>query len=270
MMVEGYDRPFEDILFDLDDGIATITINRPDRMNAFRPKTVEEMIIALDECWRRREIGVVVITGAGDRAFCAGGDLSDKDGGGYGGRSRSSTGIDTIELYSLIRDIPKPVIAAVNGYAIGGGHVLHVVCDLSYASETAIFGQVGPKVGSADVGFGTAYLSGVVGEKRAREIWFRCLRYGASEALAMGLVNAVVPAADLSDYVNMVCREILDLSPTALAFLKTSFTAASEHIRGLSALGMAGVGMFYGTEESAEGSKAFLEKRPPNFRKYRR
>jgi dihydroxynaphthoic acid synthetase len=229
------------------------------------------MIHALDQCWRRRDVGIVVITGAGDRAFCAGGDLSVKDDDGYGGgASRSSTGIDTVELYSLIRDIPKPVIAAVNGYAIGGGHVLHVVCDLTYAADTARFGQVGPKVGSADVGFGTAYLAAVVGEKRAREIWFRCQQYTAAQGLAMGLVNEVVPAAELTTYVDMVCREIMAMSPTALAFLKTSFSAATEHLRGLSTLGMLGVGMFYGTEESAEGSHAFVEKRTPDFARFRR
>ncbi len=260
---------FEDIIFEVDAGLATITINRPERLNAVRPGTVQEMIDAIDWCWRSSAVGVVAITGAGERAFCSGGDLSVKDGSGYGTGARSNMGIDTLDLYSIIRDIPKPVIASVNGYAIGAGHVLHVVCDLTIAASTARFGQVGPRVGSADVGFGTAYLARVVGEKRAREIWFLCRQYTAEQAYGYGLVNEIVEPAGLRRRTSEVAAEMLALSPTAIAFLKTSFNAASENVRGLASLGMMGVGLFYGTEESAEGAHAFMERRPPNFAQFR-
>lgn len=260
----------EDVIVEHDDGYVLLTINRPRLMNAIRPQTVQELIDVIDWCWRTPEVGVVAITGQGDRAFCAGGDLSVKDDSGYGGRARSRSGIDTNDLYGIIRDIPKPVIAAVNGYAIGGGHVLHVVCDLTIASSTATFGQVGPRVGSADVGFGTGYLAAVVGEKRAREIWYLCRKYSAADAYRMGLVNEIVEPDELLTRTRAVADEMLALSPTALAFLKTSFTAASEHLRGLASLGMTGIGLFYGTEESQEGSHAFLERRPPRFARFRR
>src|SRR5947209_515270 len=191
---------FEDVLYDATDGVATITINRPAQMNAFRGQTVDELVQAFHEAWRDRTVGCVILTGTGDRAFCVGGDQTTRGEGGYeGNRSRSDLGLDIEDLHSVIRDIPKPVIAAVNGYAIGGGHVLHVICDLTIAADTAKFGQVGPKVGSVDPGFGTMYLARVVGEKKAREIWYLCEQYTAEEAREMGLVNAVVPKERLME-----------------------------------------------------------------------
>ncbi|MCL6627521.1 MAG: enoyl-CoA hydratase/isomerase family protein [Alicyclobacillus shizuokensis] len=263
---------FQDILYRKEAGIATVTINRPHVLNAFRWRTVEEMIEALSDAWADREIGVVVLTGAGDRAFCVGGDQKERSaaGGGYGGRSRSDLGLDIEEVHALIRNMPKPVLAAVNGYAIGGGHVLHVVCDLTIASDRAVFGQVGPRVGSVDPGYGTAYLARVVGEKRAREIWYLCRRYSAAEAYAMGLVNKVVPHADLLTEVRSWCEEILDKSPTALKLAKYSFNADTAHIGGIAQLGMSAVSLYYGTEEAMEGNRAFTEKRKVNFRPFRR
>jgi len=267
---------YTDIVYAADGGIATITISRPEVLNALRPLSVEELIEAFHQAWADRTVGVVVLTGAGDRAFCVGGDASARaDDGGYksvpGQRpARADVGIDVEDLHTAIRDIPKPVIAAVNGFAIGGGHVLHVLCDLSIAAEHARFGQVGPKVGSVDPGFGTAYLTRLVGEKKAREIWYLCRQYSADEALQMGLVNAVVPAERLMDEVRAWAGEILERSPTALKLAKASFNAASEHIRGIAALGMAGLALYYDTEESAEGARAFKEKRPPDFSKFRR
>ncbi len=262
---------YDDITYEKDGGLATVTINRPDKLNAVRQHTVEELISAFQDAWGDRRIGVVILTGAGERAFCVGGDQTAKDpGGGYTGNARSDLGIDMEELHTLIRDIPKPVIAAVNGYAIGGGNVLHVLCDLTIAAEHARFGQVGPKVGSVDAGFGTAYLAKVVGEKKAREIWYLCRQYSAADALAMGLVNTVVPGDRLMDEARAWAGEILAKSPTALKLAKTTFNAASEHIRGIAAVGMTGVALYYRTEESAEGVNAFLEKRPPDFHKFRR
>ncbi len=254
---------YQDILFEAGDGIATITINRPEKYNAFRGQTCEELIQALHRAGWDRSIGVVVLAGAGEKAFCTGGDQSAHDGS-YDGRG--VIGLPVEELQSLIRDIPKPVIAKVQGFAIGGGNVLVTCCDLAIASEKAVFGQVGPKVGSVDPGFGTALLARSVGEKKAREIWFLCRRYGAQEALAMGLVNAVVPAERLDAEVESWCREILTMSPTAIAIAKRSFNMDSENIRGISNMGMQSLALFYGTDESKEGVKAFLEKRPPNFR----
>ncbi|GAA4322643.1 1,4-dihydroxy-2-naphthoyl-CoA synthase [Pigmentiphaga soli] len=255
---------YTDILYHAGGGVATITINRPQKYNAFRGRTCEELIDALNRAGWDKAIGVVVLTGAGDKAFCTGGDQSAHDGG-YDGRG--TIGLPVEELQSAIRDIPKPVIARVNGYAIGGGNVLVTCCDLAIASETAIFGQVGPKVGSVDPGFGTALLSRVVGEKRAREIWMLCRRYSAQQALDMGLVNAVAPPAELDAEVARWCQEVLALSPTALAIAKRSFNADSESIRGIGALGMQALSLFYQTEESREGVNAFLEKRKPDFRR---
>jgi 2-ketocyclohexanecarboxyl-CoA hydrolase len=260
-----------DILYDKQDGIATITINRPKVLNAFRSQTVDEMVAAFQDAWADRTIGVVILTGVGDRAFCTGGDQSGREAGGYQGKpTRSDTGMDIEDLHSIIREIPKPVIAAVNGYAIGGGHVLHFLCDLTIAADTARFGQVGPRVGSVDPGFGTAYLTRVVGEKKAREIWYLCRQYSAAEAEAMGLVNKVVPAAELMNEARAWAREILDKSPTAIKIAKASFNAETDHIRGIGALGMASLALYYGTEEAMEGRNAFVEKRKPDFRKYRR
>jgi 2-ketocyclohexanecarboxyl-CoA hydrolase len=261
------DGAFEDILFDRFDGRAVITINRPERMNAFRARTIDEMITALRVCATDRSVGVVVITGAGDRAFCTGGDQKDKTDDGYAGDA--DAGIDINTFNYLVRSLPKPVIAAVNGYAIGGGNVLQVVCDLSISADTAVFGQVGPKVGSVDAGLGTAYLARLVGERKAREIWFLCRRYTAAEALAMGLVNAVVPAADLMAETMRWCDEILALSPTALKLAKQSFAVDTEMVAALSRFAISTVDLFYKTPEAKEGWHAFLDKRKPDFARFR-
>ncbi len=253
---------FEDILYEARDGIAKITINRPQVFNAFRAQTVREMIQAFQEAWDDESVAAVVLTGAGDKAFCTGGDQKSKVGNSYGFR-----GGEIAHLHGIIRHVPKPVIARVNGFAIGGGHVLHVVCDLSIASEKAVFGQVGPKVGSVDPGFGTAYLTRVVGEKKAREIWYLCRRYTAQEALEMGLVNKVVPHEKLDEEVEAWCREILQMSPTAIRIAKSSFNADTDHIYGIEGVGFSAVDLYWNTEESGEGAKAFMEKRPPQFRK---
>jgi 2-ketocyclohexanecarboxyl-CoA hydrolase len=254
---------YSDILYETRAGAAWITINRPDKYNASRGQTCDELIDALHRAGWDRGIGVIVLTGAGDKAFCTGGDQSAHDGG-YDGRG--VIGLPVEELQGLIRDVPKPVIARVNGYAIGGGNVLVTCCDLAIAAESAQFGQVGPRVGSVDPGFGTALLARVVGEKKAREIWFLCRRYTAQQALAMGLVNAVVPLAELDAEVDRWCQEILALSPTAIAIAKRSFNADSDSIRGIGGLGMQALALFYGTEESHEGVAAFREKRKPRFR----
>lgn len=256
---------YEDILYEEKDGVATITMNRPERYNAFRGQTCMELLDAFNRAGWNKEIGVIVLTGAGDKAFCTGGDQGAHDGQ-YDGRG--IIGLPVEELQTLIRQVPKPVIAKVNGFAIGGGHVLHVVCDLSIASDNAIFGQAGPKVGSVDPGFGTAYLARVIGEKRAREIWYLCRKYTAQQALEWGLVNAVVPQAELDAEVQKWCDEILEKSPTALSIAKRSFNADSENIAGIGALGMQALSLYYDTEESKEGGRAFLEKRKPEFRKY--
>ena len=255
---------FEDIIYEKKDGRAKIVINRPEVMNAFRAKTVREMIQAFQDAWDDDQVGVVVLTGAGDRAFCTGGDQKSKVDGSYGFR-----GGEISHLHGIIRHIPKPVIAAVNGYAIGGGHVLHVICDLTIASEKAIFGQVGPKVGSVDPGFGTAYLTRVVGEKKAREIWYLCRRYTAQEALEMGLVNKVVPHDKLEEEVDKWCDEILQMSPTAIRLAKASINADTDHIYGIEGVGFTALDLYWNTEESAEGTRAFVEKRKPEFRKYK-
>jgi 2-ketocyclohexanecarboxyl-CoA hydrolase len=255
---------FTDIIYSEHQGVATITINRPEKYNAFRGKTCDELIQALHLAGWNQAIGVIVLTGAGEKAFCSGGDQSAQEGG-YDGRGM--IGLPLEELHSLIREVPKPVIARVNGYAIGGGNVLVTCCDLAIASDNAIFGQVGPRVGSVDPGFGTAYLSRVIGEKRAREIWYLCRKYTAQQALEWGLVNAVVPQAELDQEVEKWCQEIIALSPTAISIAKRSFNADSDAIKGIGSLGMQALKLFYETEESKEGVKAFLEKRKPNFRK---
>ena len=257
-----------DVRYEVERGLAWITIDRPDRMNAFRARTVDELIDCLKRAWASEEVGVVCLTGAGDRAFCAGGDQKQRaDTGDYG---PSESGLFEVEyLHRLIREIPKPVIAAVNGYAIGGGHVLHVLCDLTIAAETAIFGQSGPRVGSFDAGFGTAYLARVVGEKRAREIWFLCRQYDATTAERWGLVNSVVPAGELRDEVRRWADEALRLSPTALRFLKQSFNADSEHISGISQIAFSGLGLYVESDEAQEGMRAFGERREPDFSRFR-
>jgi 2-ketocyclohexanecarboxyl-CoA hydrolase len=257
-----------DVRYEVEDGLAWVTIDRPDRMNSFRARTVDELIGCLKAAWASSEVGVVCLTGSGDRAFCTGGDQKQRaETGDYG---PSESGLFEIEyLHRLIREIPKPVIAAVNGYAIGGGHVLHVLCDLSIASSEAQFGQSGPRVGSFDAGFGTAYLARVVGEKRAREIWFLCRRYDAETAERWGLVNRVVPSDELRAEVRRWADEILALSPTALRFLKQSFNADSEHLAGLGQLAFSGLGLFVDSDEAREGVEAFNEERQPDFTPYR-
>jgi 2-ketocyclohexanecarboxyl-CoA hydrolase len=258
---------YEDIRYEATDGIAWITIDRPAVLNAFRAKTVNELIQAFRAAWHDEDVGVCVLTGAGERAFSTGGDQSERSGAGYGGGG--GIGLDMHGLHGIIRAIPKPVVAMVNGYAIGGGHVLHVLCDLTIAADTAKFGQVGPRVGSVDPGFGTAYLARLVGEKKAREIWYLCRQYTAEQALAMGLVNAVVPAAELRAETEKWCRELLEKSPTALKLAKQSFNADTEHIAGITELGFSALELYYATPEAEEGRNAFVEKRPPRFRKPR-
>src|SRR3954469_12844860 len=257
-----------DVRYEVSDGLAWITIDRPDRLNAFRARTVDELIDCFKRAWASEEVGVVCLTGAGERAFCTGGDQKQRaETGDYG---PSESGLFEVEtLHRLIRELPKPVIAAVNGYAIGGGHVLHVLCDLTIAADTAVFGQNGPRVGSFDAGFGTAYLARVLGEKRAREVWMLCRRYDAATAERWGLVNAVVPAAELCDEVRRWADEILTLSPTALRFVKQSFNADSEHLAGMGQLAFSGLNEFVESEEAAEGVAAFNEKRPPDFGRFR-
>lgn len=256
---------YQDIRYEVDNGVATITINRPDKYNAFRGLTCDELIAAFNRAGYDDSIGVIVLTGEGDKAFCTGGDQSAHDGQ-YDGRG--VIGLPIEDLHSVIRDVPKPVIAKVRGYAVGGGNVLCTLCDLTIAADTAIFGQVGPKVGSVDPGFGTALLARHVGDKKAREIWFLCRKYPAADAKAMGLVNEVVPADQLDAEVRAWCDEILALSPTAIAIAKRSFNADSDNIRGIAGQGMQALSMYYRTEESKEGGRAFLEKRKPEFRKY--
>jgi 2-ketocyclohexanecarboxyl-CoA hydrolase len=257
-----------DTKYEVDRGLAWITIDRPERMNAFRARTVDELIASFTRAWVDEEVGVICLTGAGDRAFSTGGDQKQRaETGDYG---PSASGLFEIErLHRLIREVPKPVIAAVNGFAIGGGHVLHVICDITIAVEDAQFGQVGPRVGSFDAGFGNMYLARVVGEKRAREIWFRCRRYDAATAERWGLVNAVVPRERLRDEVRAWADDMLALSPTALRFLKQSFNSDTEHMAGVGQLAFSGLGLFLDTEEANEGVRAFNEKRPPDFRGHR-
>ncbi len=259
---------YQDIRYETDETNAIITIDRPDRLNAFRGRTVEELIHAFKRSWADRSIACTILTGAGDRAFCAGGDQKEYvEKGSYG---TSEVGLFEIEaLHHTIREVPKPVIAAVNGLAIGGGHVLHVVCDVTIAAEHARFGQAGPRVGSFDAGYGTAYLTRVVGEKRAREIWFFCRQYDAQQALAWGLVNKVVAADQLLDEARGWGREAAALSPTALAFLKASFNADSAHVGGQGRLAFTGLESFGKSDEAAEGRRAFAEKRAPEFSKFR-
>ncbi len=255
---------YQDLLYEVRNGAAWITINRPDRMNAFRGVTCDELIHAINRAGYDRAIGAIVLAGAGERAFCTGGDQSAHEGQ-YDGRG--TIGLPMEELHAAIRDVPKPVIARVQGYAIGGGNVLCTICDFTIASEKAVFGQAGPKVGSVDPGYGTAFLARVVGEKKAREIWYLCRRYTAAEALAMGLVNAVVPAAQLDAEVQKWCDEIMEMSPTAIAIAKRSFNMDTAHQAGIAGLGMYALKLYYDTEESREGVKAFREKRKPQFRK---
>jgi len=259
---------YQDIVYSEDVATATIRINRPEVYNAFRPRTVVEMIDALLRAGWNNDIGSIVLTGTGEKAFCTGGDQSDKSGTYGHGETRGTVGMPMEELHTAIRDVPKPVIAKVRGYAIGGGNVLATLCDITIAAESAVFGQVGPKMGSVDPGFGTAYLSRIVGEKKAREIWYLCKRYRAKEAEAMGLVNAVVPDDRLDAEVQAWCDEINQRSPTAIAIAKRSFNADTDAIRGIGGLGFQALRLYYETAESKEGGNAFREKRAPEFRKH--
>lgn len=263
---------YQDIRYDVVDGAATITIDRPDVLNAFRAQTVSELIEAFQAAWDDGEVGAVVFTGSGERAFCVGGDTSGLGEGGYGGsRGRElDVGLDILNLHEVIRDIPKPVIAAVNGYAIGGGNVLQVLCDLTIAAEHAQFGQVGPTVGSFDAGYGTLLLARTVGEKRAREMWYLNERYTAAQALQMGLVNKVVPGAELATEARVWCDKLLARSPYAIGVLKSSFNAGSADAKAIGQLSMKSLGLFYGTDESKVAKTAFQQRKPADFAAHRK
>ncbi len=263
------EREYEDIIYETYNGIAKITINRPEVRNAFRPKTVMELIDAFSYARDDSKIGVIILTGAGDKAFCSGGDQKVRGHGGYVGEDRIPR-LNVLDLQRLIRVIPKPVIAMVAGYAIGGGHVLHIVCDLTIAADNAIFGQTGPKVGSFDGGYGAGYLANIVGQKKAREIWYLCRQYNAHEALEMGLVNKVVPLEQLEDETVKWAEEILEKSPTAIRFLKAAFNAATDGLAGIQQLAGDATLLYYTTDEAKEGRDAFKEKRKPDFGQFPR
>jgi naphthoate synthase len=262
-------RGFDDIRYEKAEGIAKITISRPEVRNAFRPETVEEMRRAFMDARDDPEIGVVILTGQGEEAFCSGGDQRVRGEGGYVGRDGIAR-LNVLDLQRQIRTLPKPVIAMVAGYAIGGGHVLHLVCDLTIAADNARFGQTGPRVGSFDGGYGAAYLARVVGQKKAREIWFLCRQYTAKEALEMGLVNTVVPLRELEAETIRWCRRILEESPTAIRCLKAALNADCDGQAGLQELAGNATLLFYLTEEAREGKRAFLEKRTPDFDRFGR
>ncbi len=259
---------FQDIKLErTEDGIAKVTINRPHVRNAFRPETVNELLEAFDICRDESSIGVVILTGEGKDAFCAGGDQKVRGNGGYVG-SDGVPRLNVLDLQKKIRGLPKPVVAMVAGYAIGGGHVLHVVCDLTIAADNARFGQTGPKVGSFDGGLGSSYLARIVGQKKAREIWYLCRQYDAKQALEMGLVNHVVPYEQLETETVQWCREMLEHSPLALRCLKSSLNADCDGQMGLLDLAGNATLLYYMSEEAKEGRNAFVEKRKPNFRKF--
>jgi naphthoate synthase len=261
---------YEDILFETSPaGIARVTINRPEVRNAFRPKTVTEMIRAFDDIRDDASIGVAILTGAGDAAFCSGGDQRVRGTGGYVGDDGVPR-LNVLDLHMRIRYLPKPVVAQVAGYAIGGGHVLHLVCDLTIAADNARFGQTGPRVGSFDAGFGSSYLARIVGQKKAREIWYLCRQYDARQALDMGLVNTVVPLAELEATTLQWCREMLAMSPTALRFLKLAMNADCDGQAGMMQFAGSATLLYYTTEEGREGKEAYLEKRKPDFSRFKR
>ena len=259
---------FTDVSYEVDNGLAWITINRPERYNAFRGRTIDELLWSFKMAWVDKNVGVIALTGAGDKAFCAGGDQKQRqETGDYG---PTESGLFEVEsFHRIIRDVPKPVIAAVNGVAIGGGHVIHVLCDITIAAEHAKFGQAGPRVGSFDAGFGSAYLARILGEKRAREVWYLCRQYDAATMERWGLVNKVVPAAELRNEVRAWADEMLDKSPTALKVLKHSFNADSESIAGIGIMSFDTLELFVDTDEASEGLTAFNEKRSPDFSMYR-
>lgn len=261
---------FEDIKYErTEDGIAKITINRPEVRNAFRPLTVGELKQAFDMARDDEEIGVVILTGEGPDAFCSGGDQRVRGKAGYID-AKGVPRLNILDVQKQIRSLPKPVVAMVAGYAIGGGHVLHVVCDLTIAAENARFGQTGPRVGSFDAGLGSSYLARIVGQKKAREIWFLCRQYDAKQALDMGLVNTVVPLARLEEETLQWCREMLELSPMALRFLKAAHNADCDGQIGLVDFGGDATLLYYLSEEAQEGRNAYVEKRKPDFRKFKR
>lgn len=260
---------FTDIIYEKAEGIAKITINRPEVRNAFRPLTVRELEQAFADARDDAEIGVVILTGAGDLAFCSGGDQRVRGHGGYVGDDGIPR-LNVLDLQRQIRTLPKPVVAMVAGYAVGGGHVLHMICDLTIAADNARFGQTGPRVGSFDGGYGASYMARIVGQKKAREIWFLCRQYGAQEALDMGLVNTVVPLAELEAETVQWCREMLANSPIALRCLKAALNADCDGQAGLQELAGNATLLYYLSEEGKEGKNAFLEKRKPDFRKFPR
>ena len=262
-------RAYGDILFDVADGIARITINRPEVRNAFRPTTLFELSDAFNAAREDPEIGVIILTGAGDQAFCSGGDQRIRGEAGYVGDDGVPR-LNVLDLQRQIRTLPKPVIAMVAGYAIGGGHVLHVVCDLTIAAENAVFGQTGPKVGSFDGGFGASHLARIIGHKKAREIWYLCRQYNAEQALDMGLVNAVVPLERLEEETVAWCRQILAHSPLAIRCLQSAFNADTDGLAGIQELAGNATLLYYMSEEAQEGKKAFLEKRAPDFARFPR
>ena len=262
---------FEDIIFEKsEEGIAKITINRPEVRNAFRPLTVREMQQALEDAREDSGIGVIILTGAGEKAFCSGGDQRIRGDAGYQDSGTGHLRLNVLDFQRQIRSCPKPVVAMVAGYAIGGGHVLHVMCDLSIAADNAVFGQTGPKVGSFDGGYGSSYLARIVGQKKAREIWFLCRQYDALQALEMGLVNTVVPLAQLEEETIQWCREMLRMSPIALRCLKAAMNADCDGQAGLQELAGNATMLFYMSEEGQEGRNAYLEKRPPDFSRFTR
>ncbi|NGP44237.1 1,4-dihydroxy-2-naphthoyl-CoA synthase [Bacillaceae bacterium SIJ1] len=262
-------KEYDEVLYEHRGAVAKITINRPHVHNAFTPNTVTQLIDAFARARDDERIGVIIFTGAGDRAFCSGGDQKVRGHGGYVGDDQIPR-LNVLDLQRLIRTIPKPVIAMVAGYAIGGGHVLHIICDLTIAAENAVFGQTGPKVGSFDAGYGAGYLARIVGHKKAREIWYLCRQYNAQEALDMGLVNTVVPLEQLEKETLQWADEMLEKSPTALRFLKASFNADTDGLAGLQQLGGDATLLYYTTDEAKEGRDAFKEKRSPNFDQFPR
>lgn len=264
------EREYEDIIYETYNGIAKITINRPEVHNAFRPETIKELIDAFTYARDDAKIGVIILTGAGTKAFCSGGDQKVRGDGGYVGADDNIPRLNVLDLQRLIRIIPKPVIAMVAGYAIGGGNVLQVVCDLTIAADNAIFGQTGPKVGSFDGGYGAGLLANIVGQKKAREIWYLCRQYTAQEALEMGMVNKVVPLEQLEDETVKWCEEMLEKSPTALRFLKAAMNADTDGLAGLQQFAGDATLLYYTTDEAKEGRDAFKEKRKPDFGQFPR
>lgn len=260
---------YTDIKYEKFEGIAKITINRPQVRNAFRPQTVKEMIIALQDARMDEEVGVIILTGEGEKAFCSGGDQKIRGEAGYNDDSGVQH-LNVLDFQRQIRTCPKPVVAMVAGYAIGGGHVLHLMCDLTISADNAIYGQTGPKVGSFDGGYGASYMARIVGQKKAREIWFLCRQYDAKQALDMGLVNTVVPYAQLEEETVKWCKEMLANSPIALRCLKAALNADCDGQAGLQELAGNATMLFYMSEEGQEGRNAFVEKRQPDFSKFRR